>query len=173
MKNLVLIPARRASTRLPDKMLADLGGKALIQRTFLRLQTANITAKIVVATDDEAIVEPLIFRDETDSQQRAKRIRARTRRLAPYLEALTEAQSDLARENVFVFLHQSTKEAEGKVVALPAGSVVLDAIRYCELPASAEDLISHNGKPASLTRRLVNGDVLSLPSLTALVTQSL
>jgi len=57
MKNLILIPARRASTRLPDKMLADVGGKALIQRTFLRLQTANIGAKIVVATDDEAIGE--------------------------------------------------------------------------------------------------------------------
>ena len=125
--------------------------------------------------DDEVVLEPLIFRDgdESDSQQRAKRIRARTRRLAPYIEALTEAQSDLARENVFVFLHQSTKDVEGKVVALPAGSVVMDAIRYCELPTSAEDLISHNGKPASLTRRLVNGDVLSLPALTALVTQSL
>jgi len=121
---------------------------------------------------DEPSVEPFIFCDETDSLQRAERIRARTRRLAPYIEALTEAQSDLARENVFVFLHQSTKDLEGKVVALPAGSVVLDAIRYCELPSFAEDLISHNGKPASLTRPLVNGDVLSLPSLTALVTPS-
>jgi 3-deoxy-manno-octulosonate cytidylyltransferase (CMP-KDO synthetase) len=57
MKNLVLIPARRASTRLPDKMLADIGGQALIQRTFLRLQSANVADKVVVATDDEAIAE--------------------------------------------------------------------------------------------------------------------
>jgi ppGpp synthetase/RelA/SpoT-type nucleotidyltranferase len=133
----------------------------------------NRHGNALAAHDDEPVVEPLMFGDETDSQQRAERIRARTRRLAPYIEALTEAQSDLARENVFVFLHQSTKDVEGKVVALPAGSVVLDAIRYCELPATAQDMISHNGKPALLTRRLVNGDVLSLPALTALVTQSL
>jgi (p)ppGpp synthase/HD superfamily hydrolase len=127
----------------------------------------------MASQDDDSMIEPLIFGDESDSHQRAQRIRARTQRLAPYIEALTEAQSDLARENVFVFLHQSGKDVEGKVVALPAGSVVLDAIRYSELPASLESLISHNGEPASLTRRLVNGDVLFLPSLTALVTSSL
>ena len=125
--------------------------------------------------DDDSPIEPLILSfDESDSQQRMERIRARTKRLAPYIEALTEAQSDLAREHVFVFLHQSEKDIEGTVVALPAGSVILDAIRYCELPAAAEDFISHNGgKPASLTTRLFNGDVLSIPSLTALVTPSL
>lgn len=122
---------------------------------------------------DEHLFKPLLPGEETESQQRAERIRARTQRLAPYIEALTEAQSDLARENVFVFLHQSTNDEEGKVVALPAGSKVLDAIRYCELPASHRGMISHNGQPASLTRRLVNGDVLSLPSLTALVTPSM
>lgn len=124
-------------------------------------------------TEDEPSVEPLILGDESESQLRMDRIRARTKRLAPYIEALAEAQSDLARENVFVFLHQSKKDVEGTVVALPAGSLVLDAIRYCELPAAAEDMITHNGKPASLTNRLVNGDVLSLPSLSALVTQSM
>jgi len=120
-------------------------------------------------------VEPLILSDESDSQRRAERIRARTQRLAPYIEALTLAQSDLARENVFVFL--STAEAadsgDGQVVALPAGAVVLDAIRYCELPAFPEDAVQHNGAPAALTSRLNNGDVLSIPTLTACVTTSI
>jgi ppGpp synthetase/RelA/SpoT-type nucleotidyltranferase len=123
--------------------------------------------------EDESTVEPLYLGDENDSQLRMARIRARTERLAPYIEALAEAQSDLARENVFVFLHQSKKDVEGTVVALPAGSLVLDAIRYCELPAAAEDSITHNGQPAYLMKRLVNGDVLSLPSLSALVTPSM
>lgn len=128
--------------------------------------------RYLATDDDEPLVEPLILSDEADSQQRIERIRARTKRLAPYIEALTEAQSDLARESVFVFLHQSKKDVEGTVVALPAGSVVLDAMRYFELPSAAEDFITHNGKPASLTRRLSNGDVLALPSLAALVTSS-
>jgi len=118
-------------------------------------------------------VEPLILSDEAEHKVRMERIRARTQRLAPYIEALTEAQSDLARENVFVFIHQSEKDIEGTVLALPAGSVVLDAIRYCELPSISEHLITHNGVTASLTQKLVNGDVLSLPSLTPTVTSSI
>jgi (p)ppGpp synthase/HD superfamily hydrolase len=120
-------------------------------------------------------VEPLILSDEADTRRRAERIRARTQRLAPYIEALTEAQSDLARENVFIFLSQSedADSGEGKVVALPAGAVVLDAIRYCELPALPDEPVQHNGAPAALTSRLNNGDVLSIPSLTACVTASM
>jgi len=127
----------------------------------------------VAPDDDLPHAEPLILSEEADSQLRAERIRARTKRLAPYIEALTEAQSDLARENVFVFLHQSKKDVEGTVLALPAGSVVLDAIRYCELPVAVEEFITHNGEPTSLTRRLTNGDVLSIPSLSALVTPAM
>lgn len=126
------------------------------------------------ATDAEpSSIEPLILNDEGESKLRLERIHARTQRLAPYIEALTEAQSDLARENVFVFLHQSEKDVEGAVVALPAGSVVIDALRYCELPIFSKDVITHNGVPASLTTRLVNGDVLSIPSLTPVAATSM
>jgi (p)ppGpp synthase/HD superfamily hydrolase len=110
--------------------------------------------------------------DEAESQLRAERIRARTQRLAPYIEALTAAQSDMQREIVFVFVHQSEESSEGTVVALPAGAVVLDAIRYCELPAVPDEDITHNGSPASWLTRLNNGDVLSIPSITACVTPS-
>jgi ppGpp synthetase/RelA/SpoT-type nucleotidyltranferase len=117
---------------------------------------------------------PMILSDilSDDNQLRAERIRARTQRLAPYIEALTAAQSDLARENVFVFLSQSENKdsKEGTVVALPAGAVVIDAIRACELPMINEDVITHNGLRAVLTSRLNNGDVLSIPSVAACVT---
>lgn len=118
-------------------------------------------------------IEPLIFSDEEETKLRIERINARTQRLAPYIEALTEAQSDLARENVFIFLHQSEKDLEGTVVALPAGSNVHDALRLCELPLFSEGFITHNGTPANLTSRLVNGDVLSLPALTPVATPTM
>lgn len=52
----VLIPARLASTRLPDKPLADLGGRPLIVR--VAEQAARSRAKaIVIATDAPAIAE--------------------------------------------------------------------------------------------------------------------
>ena len=97
----------------------------------------------------------MILSDEADSQLQAERICARTQRLAPYIEALTAAQSDLARENVFVFLSQSEhKDSKvGTLVALPAGAVVIDAIRACEFPIINEDVITHNGLRAVLTMR--------------------
>jgi 3-deoxy-manno-octulosonate cytidylyltransferase (CMP-KDO synthetase) len=50
----VLIPARLASTRLPDKPLADLGGKPMIVRVAQRVAMAG-ASRVVVATDHTAI----------------------------------------------------------------------------------------------------------------------
>ncbi len=50
----VLIPARHASTRLPGKPLADIGGKPMVVRVAERAQRAG-AARVVVATDDERI----------------------------------------------------------------------------------------------------------------------
>jgi len=46
----VIIPARLASTRLPNKPLADLGGKPMVVRVAERAQ-ASCAERIVVATD--------------------------------------------------------------------------------------------------------------------------
>ena len=59
MKKLILIPARLASTRLPNKMIANIAGRSLIQRTFLRVQEANLADKVVVATDSDIIVKEI------------------------------------------------------------------------------------------------------------------
>ena len=52
---LVVIPARMASTRLPGKPLADLGGKPMIVHVLERARAAAV-GPVVVATDSEAIV---------------------------------------------------------------------------------------------------------------------
>jgi 3-deoxy-manno-octulosonate cytidylyltransferase (CMP-KDO synthetase) len=52
---LVLIPARMASTRLPDKPLADIAGEPMIVHVMRRAQAANV-GPVVVATDSETIV---------------------------------------------------------------------------------------------------------------------
>ena len=46
----VIIPARLASTRLPNKPLADLGGKPMVVRVAERAREAG-AARIIVATD--------------------------------------------------------------------------------------------------------------------------
>ncbi|HTQ82280.1 MAG TPA: NTP transferase domain-containing protein, partial [Pseudolabrys sp.] len=51
---IILIPARMASTRLPGKPLADIGGEPMIVRVLKRAQAAGI-GEAVVATDSEAV----------------------------------------------------------------------------------------------------------------------
>ena len=52
----VLIPARYASSRLPGKPLADIGGKPMIVRVAEKAQASGAT-RVVVATDDARIVD--------------------------------------------------------------------------------------------------------------------
>jgi 3-deoxy-manno-octulosonate cytidylyltransferase (CMP-KDO synthetase) len=47
---LILIPARMASTRLPGKPLADIGGLPMIVRVMRRAQEAQV-GPVMVATD--------------------------------------------------------------------------------------------------------------------------
>lgn len=52
-----IIPARLASTRLPDKPLADIAGKPMIQHVYERAAQARTLAAVLVATPDPAIIE--------------------------------------------------------------------------------------------------------------------
>lgn len=52
----VLIPARYASSRLPGKPLADLNGRPMVVRVAERARASG-AARVVVATDDERVVD--------------------------------------------------------------------------------------------------------------------
>jgi len=51
----VVIPARLASTRLPRKVLADLGGKPVLQHVWERVARMRRATEILVATDSEEV----------------------------------------------------------------------------------------------------------------------
>lgn len=53
---IIMIPVRLGSTRLPQKPLADIHGKPMVQHVWERAITANI-APVVVATDHAPIAE--------------------------------------------------------------------------------------------------------------------
>lgn len=52
-----VIPARLAATRLPNKPLADIGGKPMIQHVYERAARAARIADVLVATPDAAIAD--------------------------------------------------------------------------------------------------------------------
>lgn len=60
MRVIAIIQARMGSTRLPGKVLRDIGGKTMLARVVRRAQRASLLDKVVVATTvqpaDEAIV---------------------------------------------------------------------------------------------------------------------
>jgi 3-deoxy-manno-octulosonate cytidylyltransferase (CMP-KDO synthetase) len=56
-KVVVVIPARYGSTRLPGKPLLSLAGQPMIQRVYERARLAQRVDQVIVATDDERIVQ--------------------------------------------------------------------------------------------------------------------
>ena len=53
MKNLIIIPSRLESSRLPNKPLADINGEPMIVHVFNRAREANIANVIVAAGNIE------------------------------------------------------------------------------------------------------------------------
>ena len=60
MKKVALIPARYASTRFPAKLVQDLCGMSVIQRTYLSTKQTGVFDQVVVVTDHQAIAEQII-----------------------------------------------------------------------------------------------------------------
>ena len=58
MNPLIIIPARMASTRLPNKPLADIAGLPMIAQCYERAKEAGL-ARIIVACDSEEIAQAI------------------------------------------------------------------------------------------------------------------
>ncbi len=57
MTTLAVIPARLGSTRLPGKPLVEIGGVPLVVRVLRRVQRCRTIDRVIVAADDERVVE--------------------------------------------------------------------------------------------------------------------
>src|SRR6266581_3224146 len=54
---LAIIPSRFAATRLPGEPLVALAGKPMIERVWARVRLAKKISRVIVATDDERILQ--------------------------------------------------------------------------------------------------------------------
>jgi 3-deoxy-manno-octulosonate cytidylyltransferase (CMP-KDO synthetase) len=55
MKSIIIIPARLKSTRLPEKVLADLCGKPVIQRVYEACRQSKLHQEIWIAADSDEV----------------------------------------------------------------------------------------------------------------------
>ena len=60
MKIIAVIPARYASTRFPAKLMQDLGGKTVIQRTYEAAANTGLFDDVFVVTDSILIYNEII-----------------------------------------------------------------------------------------------------------------
>ena len=56
---IVVIPARFQSSRLPGKVLADIGGKPMIQWVVEKAQLSG-ASKVIVATDNDEVEQVVL-----------------------------------------------------------------------------------------------------------------
>jgi 3-deoxy-manno-octulosonate cytidylyltransferase (CMP-KDO synthetase) len=102
MKTLILIPARMASTRLPDKPLADIGGVPMIARVARQASLAK-SGRVVVATDAKEVLRAVeasgfeAVMTRADHQSGSDRIFEALRKLDPRkeIELIVNVQGDL------------------------------------------------------------------------------
>jgi len=83
----VVIPARLASTRLPRKVLADLGGKPVLRHVWDRVARMRRATEIIVATDSEEVARAV---SEWDGRfvMTSPQCRSGTERIASILDGL-------------------------------------------------------------------------------------
>ncbi len=51
-----VIPARFGSSRFPGKILAEIGGKPMIQRVYEQSSKSQLLDELIVAVDDERVL---------------------------------------------------------------------------------------------------------------------
>jgi 3-deoxy-manno-octulosonate cytidylyltransferase (CMP-KDO synthetase) len=59
MKVIAMIPARYSASRFPGKLMKDLGGKAVILRTYLAALKTNLFEDVFVVTDSDLIFKTI------------------------------------------------------------------------------------------------------------------
>jgi len=57
VNNLVVIPARLNSSRLPNKVLLKVQGKSIIEYVYRQVEKSKLVDKIIVATDSEIVLK--------------------------------------------------------------------------------------------------------------------
>jgi len=57
MKAIAIIPARLASTRMPRKMLREIGGVPLVGWTYQAVRQSPLLAEVIIATDSQEIMD--------------------------------------------------------------------------------------------------------------------
>ena len=143
---LILIPARLASTRLPGKPLADIGGLPMIVQVLRRAEAAKI-GPVVIATDDETI-----FTAVEKAGGRA---------------VMTRADHASGSDRIFEALGFADPDGRAKVIVNVQGD--LPTLEPRDLAASLRPLSDHAVDIATLAAEITNPDERTNPNVVKVI----
>lgn len=131
----VIIPSRYASTRLPAKALADIGGRSLIAHVVDRANESN-AYRVIVATDDQRIADALIASKCEVCMTRQDHISGSDR--------LAEVVSKLAIDDDEIIVN-----VQGDEPAIPARLINEVAASLAQAPLAVMSTAAHRIKTAA------------------------
>lgn len=138
---IAVIPARYASTRLPGKLLLDLGGKPVIVRTVEQVLKSQTIDRTIVATDDERIAR-VVSEYGFEAVMTAANHESGTDRIAEV------ARRDLPEASIIVNVQGDEPMISPKTIDLAVSEALrdskIDIVTTCERIRSAADVISPN-----------------------------
>ena len=134
-----LIPARRASTRLPDKPLADIAGKPMVVHVADRARDSG-AALVIVATDDEAIAAAVTAHGHRVAMTSAAHASG-TDRIAQVAAALT-ADGTIDGDTVIVNVQGDEPLIDPLLIARAA--TTLAAARDCAIATACHPIASRD-----------------------------
>lgn len=141
-KNIIaIIPARRASTRLADKLLLEIGGKSLILHTLEQAKKAKNIRRVIVATDDEKILKIVnesgneAVLTSADHQSGSDRIAEVAEKMLPENSIIVNVQGDEP------MISPDTIDAAIEAILRDENA---DIATTCEKIKTAEDVLNPN-----------------------------
>ena len=118
MRCQIVIPARLASTRLPEKLLRKAGGKTILHHTFAAASRSAVADAVVVAVDDPKIA------DEVDSFGGQWIMTDPT--CASGTDRIAEVAASMPDVDVFVNVQGDEPEIDPRVIDLVASTLIHD-----------------------------------------------
>lgn len=132
---IAIVPARRASTRLPDKPLADIAGRPMVVRVADRARDSG-ARRVIVATDDASIAAVVRAHGHDVAMTRATHVSG-TDRIAEVAERLAR-EGTIDAETIIVNVQGDEPLIDPALIAQVAAT--LAAATGCEIATAAHPI---------------------------------
>jgi len=160
MKAIAVIPARLASTRLPRKMLRDIGGQPLVGRVYNAVRACPLLADVIIATDSDEIMA-VCQKNGWKAQMTSRLHRSGTERVHEISNSVAadvylnvQGDEPLTRSEQIVSLLNVMKDSNIQVGTLKTPAAAVDA----NTPSAVKVVTDAEGKALYFSRATIPFD---------------